>query len=142
MRYFKDSEFNHLDKMDPQFLEFLDDVREEAGVPFILTSDGREAEYNRTIGGSERSLHVYDHGRMASAVDFTTPNGRARNKVGWREDLWKITRAVVLVAIQMEAATGRTVQLELVQGPTDWHVHLGLQPEGSTIKSKLILMID
>ena len=152
MRNFKDSEFNFIDRMDPEFLLFLDDVRDEAGVPFFLTSDARDWRANHRAGGVSTSLHLYvpSEERFASAVDFATPMSRQRNIVGWREECYKIARAVVVVAealrernrILTEKYAGRAVQLEFVQGPTDWHVHLGLQPEGSPIKSKLILKLD
>ena len=161
MKNFRDKEFKHLDKMDPEFLQFLDDVRTEAGVPFFLTSDARDWRTNKQVGGSSTSLHLYVHEnklvnqeeRLASAVDFATPGSRARNKVLWREECWKIAEAVVLVSRSRETfgpegetwslpIYRRAVQLEYVQGPNDWHCHLALQPNGSPIKSKIILKQD
>ncbi len=38
----------------------IDELRESWGKPLIVTSCCRSAEYNRQIGGNQRSLHVYD----------------------------------------------------------------------------------
>jgi len=44
--------------MDPRFMLTLDTAREEAGVPFIITSGFRCAEHNRRVGGVADSAHV------------------------------------------------------------------------------------
>jgi zinc D-Ala-D-Ala carboxypeptidase len=55
MKYFKESEFDSPDlpgsgsQMDKHFLDLLDDMREEAGVPFHINSGYRTAAYNATL---------------------------------------------------------------------------------------------
>lgn len=122
MKHFQPSEFRAFDKMAPEFLAFLDDVRDTAGVPFRLTSDWRSPVGNAAASGSSpTSLHL-----LGRAVDFTVP---------WtREALWSVTMAVML------RAHGHSVELELVSGPTDHHIHLGLFPDNRP--SRLILTLD
>ena len=45
MKYFKKSEFNHYDKMNPKLLEMLDDLRELYGRPITITSDYRGPDH-------------------------------------------------------------------------------------------------
>jgi len=138
LKHFEDHEFRKKDKMDTEFLAFLDEVRGEAGLGFYLTSDARDAETNKQAGGVSTSLHVYDNTKKASAVDFVTKNSRNRNTQGYYEDLWKITAAVIKVANHHK----QRVQLELVKGKEDWHIHLGLYPSTWLGTSKIILAKD
>lgn len=140
LQYFKESEFRHPERMDPEFLYWLNTVREWAGVPFIVTSDARSMSHNAKIGGSPNSLHIfneYDSDDKVAAIDFTTPKGRARNLQGWQEDLWEINRSIATSNLGDVA-----IQLELVQGPTDWHIHVAWYPPGDPRKSKIILKLD
>lgn len=41
-RHFKESEFDRPEKMDHELLARLDYAREQAGIPFVITSDYRE----------------------------------------------------------------------------------------------------
>ena len=124
--------------MEEEFLDFLDDVREYAGIPFFLTSDGRGPEINDSVGGSPYSLHLFDDTKDATAVDFTTTSSRNRDKKQYKIDLFKILDAIFFEVAYLD----REVQIELVQGPTDWHVHLGLYPKGDTRESKVVLALD
>ena len=63
MIYFTESEFKMgnkpvFHKMDGDFLELLDAVREEAGIRFVINSSFRTEEYNESIGGGENSAHL------------------------------------------------------------------------------------
>lgn len=109
MKHFSPAEFHAFDKMDGDFLTFLDAVRDKAGIPFTLTSDYRTPENNAAQSGSSKtSLHL-----SGRAVDFVLDD--------WsRENWWKVTAAVVL------CSENRSVELELVHGPADAHCHLGL----------------
>lgn len=62
MRYFTLEEFNAEDESQfhPGFLNEADNLRHKVGWPFILTSGIRSLEYNMKIGGSSRSLHIWD----------------------------------------------------------------------------------
>jgi len=57
--------------MDSAFMERLQQVREEWGKPLIVTSGARCAYWNKKVGGSPRSQHVFSR-----AVDlyFEHPN--------------------------------------------------------------------
>ena len=45
--------------MEPAFLARLDDAREIAGVPFVITSGFRCRRHNAKVGGVEDSAHVW-----------------------------------------------------------------------------------
>ena len=140
LAYFKRNEFDHFDDMELEFLMFLDAVRHKAGVPFYLTSDGRDPVRNAAVGGSPHSLHLYDRAQemKACAVDWATPGSRARDAQRYYAELWQIIQAVVAVAEHEE----RFVQLEVVKGKTDWHLHLGLYRDGHPGPSKLVIATD
>ena len=125
LEHFQVSEFRHPELLAHEFLFWLDRVRHAAGVAFKLTSDGRTPEHNAEVGGAPSSLHL--RGR---AVDFTvtpwTPEALAR----------------VLVAVCL-TPTPQSVgwELELVAGPQDKHVHLGLRAEPG-LPNRCVLALD
>jgi zinc D-Ala-D-Ala carboxypeptidase len=55
MKYFKLEEFESPDEpgsgcmMDENFLELLDEARDYAGIPFVITSGFRTVSYNREL---------------------------------------------------------------------------------------------
>jgi len=79
LRHFQLSEFDSPDipgsgsSMDTDFLEVLEAIREDAGIPFIITSGFRTEEYNIKVGGVENSAHL-----RGKAADIRA--GNARNK--------------------------------------------------------------
>lgn len=112
LRHFQPSEFHHPDRMDPAFLVWLDAVRDMAGVPFMLTSDARtQAENAAASGSSPTSLHL-----VGRAVDFQNPENVT--------DRYHIVRAIFLC----EGTAPGPIELELVHGPSDHHIHLGCYP--------------
>lgn len=123
LRHFAPAEFRHPDLVDNAAAVWLDDVRDLYGFPLTLTSDARTAEENAAASGSSpTSLHL-----LGRAFDLQ-----------WIADpshLWSFVEAVYL-------ATGeRAVELELVNGPTDRHIHMGLFPDdGHT--SRLLIRAD
>lgn len=125
--------FNKIEHMDDELLEFLYNVRVQAGISFYITSAWRSAERNLLIGGHPQSLHP-----LGRAVDFATKGSRSGDNQLYYEDLWKITEAVVREASNTDCG----VQLELVKGPTDKHLHLGLYPEEWNKNSKIVLAVD
>ena len=116
IHHFADSEFNSPALMDEEFLRFLEAVRIEAGIPFYITSDYRDANPN--------SLHA-----SGRALDFVV-------RPWSRENLARVNRAVVLSAEVEQYG----YEWELVQGPTDKHLHLGLFED--LRDDRLILALD
>ncbi len=58
MKYFRPEEFSDFSKMDPEFIEWLDELREQYGKPIRINSSYREPNYNETVGGVKRSAHT------------------------------------------------------------------------------------
>jgi hypothetical protein len=123
--------------MDVELLQLLDFTREDAGTPFYITSDYRDPEHNERIGGSPYSLHI-----QGNAVDFVTNGCRARDKRLYQKELYQIVYALMR-NIERMYFDDRKLQLELVQGEDDWHIHLGLYPADDTEHPpRLILAVD
>ena len=121
LRYFTLKEFRHPERLEHEFLLWLDAIRHAAGVPFRLTSDARTPEGNAALkGSSPTSWHL-----LGRAVDFVPRP--------WSpESLAAVTTAVI--------AQGRPFELEFVAGPHDNHLHLALLPEGRA--SRVVLALD
>ncbi|MDR1515495.1 MAG: peptidase M15 [Synergistaceae bacterium] len=45
-------------KLSPRLLQMLEELREEAEIPLVVTSGYRCPAHNRRVGGAPRSLHV------------------------------------------------------------------------------------
>jgi zinc D-Ala-D-Ala carboxypeptidase len=78
MRHFTPKEFtcdglNVFGEMDPELLQMLDNAREMAGVPFVITSSYRTLSHNAKVGGKIHSAHL-----KGMAVDIAAPNSEAR----------------------------------------------------------------
>jgi uncharacterized protein YcbK (DUF882 family) len=123
LRWFRRDEFRNPQLVEQDAAEFLDEVRHAYGKPLVLYSDGRSPDWNKVVGGKPNSLHV-----LGRAFDFALPQER--------EDLWALVRAV----IHVQEVKGLGVELELVNGPDDKHVHLGIFHD--TRPSRLILALD
>jgi len=82
MKYFKISEFDSPDapgsgeNMQESTLDMLDECREIADIPFIITSGYRTKEHNSKVGGVNGSSHT-----KGLAVDISVRNGADRFKV-------------------------------------------------------------
>ena len=78
VRYFRRAEFGrHGDvEPDPLLVEMLDEARQYAGIPFVITSGIRSPERNAEVGGAEESAHLTGH-----AVDIRCPTSRHRHKI-------------------------------------------------------------
>ena len=123
LRHFQSVEFDRPEELQPVFLRLLDNIRDIADTPFRITSDARTPEENKRVGGSPTSLHM-----KGAAVDFTI--------FPWNAvQLWKVVKAVALV----ESAYGVTFELKLSHGPSNRHIHLGLQKKGA---GELILTFE
>ena len=57
LKWFEPHEFRHPQMMGLEFMIWLDQVREDADVPMVITSDFRSKEYNASIGGATDSAH-------------------------------------------------------------------------------------
>lgn len=79
MKWFNYSEFDSPDipesgnLMDQDFLEMLDDARNVAGIPFIITSGYRSPDWNHHVGGKKDSAHV-----KGCAADIACSGSRER----------------------------------------------------------------
>lgn len=113
LRHFAPEEFRFPGALNRPFLRWLDEVRDRAGVPFVITSDVRT---EIPPGGSRTSLHL-----VGRAVDFRwtgqTPEERAR-----------IVEAVVATPTP-EGEGGYELGIE-PGSPGGPHWHLGLFPAG------------
>ena len=75
MKYFKESEFNDYNKMDPEFLDWLDSLREKLGQPIKINSSYRDPNHNEAVGGVKDQPHTEVPCR---AVDIHCPNSKYR----------------------------------------------------------------
>lgn len=78
MKYFKDTEFADFSKMDSEFIEFLDELREEFGKPIKLNSTYRDPSKNEKVGGVSRSAHTEI---PCKAADIHCGNSADRHKL-------------------------------------------------------------
>lgn len=65
-----------MDAMDKEFLKELDICREIAGVPFVLLSAYRSAEYDKSKGRSGNGFHT-----SGRAVDIAARDGETRRAI-------------------------------------------------------------
>lgn len=72
-KWFKEEEVKGL---QIQFVMFLDMARDEAKIPFVLTSGFRTKEQNDAVGGAENSAHL-----RGVAVDIRCHTDQNRYKV-------------------------------------------------------------
>lgn len=79
MKYFDISEFDSPDapgsgaNMDAHFLELLDQIRGDAGIPFQINSGYRTAAHNMEVGGGPNSAHT-----RGMAADIRATTGRQK----------------------------------------------------------------
>jgi hypothetical protein len=106
LKYFKWDELRHPTLCDYQFWVFLDQVRAAYGKPLVVTDDARTPD-EKPSGYSPTSLHY-----KGRAADLRFPSSAA--------DLFALVSAAIRVA------NGRPLEVELVNGSGDKHVHLGL----------------
>ncbi len=83
IRHFKPHEFDSPDapgsgeNMDPEFVAMLDRLRERVGVPLIVNSGYRTADYNAQLEGSvDGSAHT-----RGKAVDLAARSSRERLQI-------------------------------------------------------------
>lgn len=64
------------DKMQPDFLCLLDDLRELVNEPLHINSSFRSKRWNKSVGGSSKSQHL-----TGNAVDLHCDNSVLRAKI-------------------------------------------------------------
>lgn len=120
LRYFTWGEFKRPGLLYVPFLHWLDQVRHVAGVPFVVTSDGRDFI---PPGGSSTSLHL-----IGRAVDLRFPWTAAGPPRQDGRALAAITRAVFAVRPpDGEGGVEYGIEATAIGGP---HLHIGLFPAG------------
>lgn len=126
--HFTPGEFHHPELVDESAARFLDAVRTYYGQPLVITSDARTPEENAAASGSSpTSWHL-----KGRAFDLRMPP--------FARDLWNLVGAIYRVYGEWKPLHGETsIELELVQGPTDKHIHLALANDGSPNKLELSL---
>ena len=79
-KYFKKEEFAcpccGRNEIKDEFLAKLDEAREIAGVPFVITSGYRCSKHNKEVGGSPTSSHL-----KGLAADIKTTSSKQRYKI-------------------------------------------------------------
>lgn len=81
-KYFKDTEFRRcsppcsIEDMEQSFLDWLDDVREEAGIPLVLNCAYRSVEYDKSKGRAGTSAHT-----LGVAVDIRCNSSSNRYRI-------------------------------------------------------------
>lgn len=114
LKWFKADKLRHPELCDYPFFVFLDSVREEYGFPLVLTNDARTPVENAALearGAAPNSRHL-----AGQAVDIAFP--------ATANHLWQLVAAIV------KCQRAIPVELEIVHGPTDRHVHLAWLPQG------------
>ena len=76
MKYFNESEFNEFEKMNPELLEKLDQLRETYGYPIKLTSTYRSPDHPIEAKKTKPGEHAY-----GAAVDIACVGGEATFKL-------------------------------------------------------------
>lgn len=128
LRHFTAAEFHHPDLVDNQAAVFLDQLREAYGAPLTLTSDARTPVENAAArGSSPTSLHL-----LGRAFDLRWPGNEAQ--------AWAFLRAFFLALGWKPPEAEKSVELELVHGPTDKHIHFGIFPDARP--SRLIVAAE
>lgn len=82
-RHFRIAEFScrcgcGLDYIEPMLINRLDAAREEAGIPFRITSGVRCVQHNRKVGGKANSAHIATANVPSMAADIYCATGKDR----------------------------------------------------------------
>ena len=95
IKHFTRAEFRDPEKMGYAFMLWLDELRERAGVPMVITSSYRSPEYNRAVGGAKDSAHT---DVPCNAVDIgERPRADDPN---WNLTRWRIVEAAMAMGCQ------------------------------------------
>lgn len=94
IRHFKPSEFKAPQRMGYQFVRWLDQVRELADVPMLVSSSYRTPAHNAEVGGANDSAHT---DTPCNAVDIRK-NPKA--VLGWNHARMQIVSAAIRLGCQ------------------------------------------
>lgn len=95
IKHFKPSEFKTPSKMGFEFMQWLDELRERAGVPIIITSSYRSPAYNKSVGGATNSAHT---DVPCDAIDIgMRPR---KNDPNWNFSRWQIVKIAIEMGCQ------------------------------------------
>lgn len=122
LRYFQIGEFKNAPLVDFAAAIWLDEIRAAYGHVITVTGDGRLAG-DVPSGGSATSLHY-----LGRAFDLRFPETPELCDL--------LDRAVTRVSGE------RAIEREWVNGSGDRHFHIGLYPEGSPRRSRLLIRAD
>jgi hypothetical protein len=66
--------------IDKHFYDRLDEAREKADIPFVITSGCRCEKHNKEVGGKPNSSHLFnrDADLLSKAVDIKVESSRER----------------------------------------------------------------
>lgn len=108
IKNFKPDEFAYPDKMGFEFMQWLDQVREVAGVPFYISSSFRSRLHNENVGGADDSAHT---DIPCNAVDIReVPRSTDPN---WNHTRFKIvSTAIVLGCVRIGIYANGSVHLD------------------------------
>ena len=80
LRHFRRSEFADPDRLSPQLLELIDEIRDRAGLPIRITSDYRSQEEHEAIYPDPSSRPNSPHTR-GTGLDFVPIPFSAHNRL-------------------------------------------------------------
>lgn len=95
IKHFSRGEFREPHKMGVEFMLWLDELRELAGVPMTISSSYRSPAYNRQVGGAPDSAHT---DVPCNAVDIRE-NPRPDDP-NWNLSRWAIVTAAIELGCQ------------------------------------------
>lgn len=90
VKHFHDGEFREPDKMGFEFVRWLDQLREKAGVPITISSSYRSPAHNRKVGGARNSAHT---DVPCNAIDI--PESPRVDDPNWNATRWAIVEAAI-----------------------------------------------
>lgn len=87
---FSATEFEYPERMGLEFMRWLKAVRQRAGVPMPISSDGRDRIYNAEVGGAQDSAHV---DVPCEAIDIK--KAPRPDDPNWNYSRWQIVTAAM-----------------------------------------------
>lgn len=134
LRHFLPSEFRHPDLLEDFAAVLLDEMRDRYGKPIVVTDDGRPLGSVPPSGGARDSLHYPSPAQGLGSRAFDL---RTRDKTpGDMYDMIHAAQSLDKLLKPMQ----KGIEIEIVDGPTDKHLHVGFYLNGHG--NKLITRLD